>query len=138
MYFYIALTLGNPRPDLVDIATQDLYLRARDGDTFSMLTALTKDLYHVAAKVDTQDLGDLFYLTNTVEHNWKDNPGVTPLNTVSRSMSVGDIAVNLETEEVLLCAPVGWTPVTDETLSLVFTTKALIADTDIAVLKKAA
>lgn len=122
---YIALTLGtrfissNGNDPLADA-----YFKAQGGD---VLLALHEGLYVVAAAVDTSDLDGLFKRTNAIDAPWTQNPGVTPMGP-TKSMSVGDIAVDLETDTVFLCAPFGWEEITDESLKLIFTTKALVAD----------
>ena len=48
-----------------------------------------------------------YYVTNTIEHRWVDNKGVTPIGRDHRSTSVGDI-IKCTDGKVLLCAPLGW------------------------------
>ena len=60
--------------------------------------ALEADLYHRTVTVPAADLEDLF---GRCQRDITDFTG-------PRSLSVGDIAVDLETRSVHVCAPVGW------------------------------
>ena len=68
--------------------------------------------YNKIAIVQAADLIELFYKTNHVDHNWTENEGVELLPEARelsvRSTSVGDLVLNLETMELLICAPIGW------------------------------
>lgn len=52
------------------------------------------------------DLGNVFYLTNHVTHEWWLNEGVTLIKE-SRSTSVGDVVVDAAGNR-FLCAKMGW------------------------------
>ena len=66
--------------------------------------------FNKVAIVEAADLGELFYKTNHVDHDWTTNDGVEILDRELsiRSTSVGDVVLNLETMELLICAPIGW------------------------------
>jgi hypothetical protein len=101
------------------------YFAARGGDVLSGLAA---GLYRVAAEVATSDLETLFEATNTISQPWMENASVTRLGTVTKSMSPGDIALDLDAGTAWLCADIGWTPIDDPDVLLVLTTKALLFD----------
>jgi hypothetical protein len=50
-----------------------------------------------------------FYITNSIDCPWVDNPGVAPIGRQHRSTSVGDV-VKLSDGELLVCAPSGFQP----------------------------
>lgn len=61
----------------------------------------------LVAKVEAESLEEVFRLTNHIDHDWRQNPGVMPSNVARRSTSVGDVVVEVggKTWE---CAPCGW------------------------------
>ena len=71
------------------------------------------DYVHVAIVQNVNSLGEVFELTNHIDHDWTKNDRVTLFNknaTVNsiRSTVVGDMALNLETLELMICGPIGW------------------------------
>lgn len=50
--------------------------------------------YTLVAEVDTNDMDDVFRLTNHISHSWTENEEVTAVIERVRSTSVGDILVN--------------------------------------------
>jgi hypothetical protein len=48
-----------------------------------------------------------FYITNSIEHTWVENEGVTPIGGEHRSTSIGDV-VKKHDGTLLICAPAGW------------------------------
>lgn len=64
------------------------------------------DDYDVAAEVDSDDLDDVYELTNTITQPWWENDGVKNAKP-ARSTSVGDIVVTSQ-DVVFLVLPVGW------------------------------
>jgi len=63
--------------------------------------------YEKVAVVESDNVEEVFYLTNTVEREWWTNERVRPLGQF-RSTSVGDIIVNIATGEKLRVASCGW------------------------------
>ena len=65
--------------------------------------------YKAVALVESVNVEDVFRITNHIESNWTNNREVfAVLGDRHRSTSVGDIAVNLDTNEAFLCASCGW------------------------------
>jgi hypothetical protein len=62
--------------------------------------------FEKVAEVEAEDLGNVFYLTTHVTHEWWLNEGVT-LVKESRSSSVGDVVVDAAGNR-FLCAKMGW------------------------------
>lgn len=63
--------------------------------------------YNLVAEVNTDDLADAFYLTNSIDDYWGNNPGVEEFNSKHRSTSVGDI---MERDgKWYVVAPIGFT-----------------------------
>lgn len=63
------------------------------------------DGYELVAEVESDDLDDIFRLTNHIDHAWYENEGVV-VHKQARSTSVGDI---VETSNGLFrCMFVGW------------------------------
>lgn len=50
-----------------------------------------------------------FYITNSIDCPWVDNPGVAPIGRQHRSTSVGDV-LKMCDGELLICAPQGFDP----------------------------
>ncbi|HCX24606.1 MAG TPA: hypothetical protein DHN29_21995 [Cytophagales bacterium] len=69
-----------------------------------------EDYIHVASvDIDDTDMGLVFQLTNTIDHYWWDNPGITARfeGDGCRSTSVGDVMIT-SSNRVLRCAGIGW------------------------------
>jgi hypothetical protein len=64
------------------------------------------DDYDVAGEVDTDNLDEVYELTNTITGPWWENAGVKNAKP-TRSTSVGDIVVTSK-DVVFLVLPVGW------------------------------
>lgn len=66
--------------------------------------------FNKIAIVEAADLSELFTKTNHIDHDWTTNEGVNlfPDITQVRSTSVGDLVLNMDTMELLICAPIGW------------------------------
>ena len=64
--------------------------------------------YDFIARVEAEELEDVFALTNHIEWNWMDNSGVFPIVKEARSTSVGDVVKDLRTGEYFLCERIGW------------------------------
>jgi hypothetical protein len=66
--------------------------------------------YKKIAVVESDGLGDVFRITNHIDHDWQENDEVVSLfgNGNNRSTSVGDIVVDLENSKRYLCASCGW------------------------------
>jgi len=65
-----------------------------------------KDDYDLVAVVESEQIGDVFRLTNHIDYAWWENEGVE-LVKESRSTSVGDLAED-KNGKLYLCASVGW------------------------------
>lgn len=95
---YAGLTV--PRSDVADLDRR-------------ILEALALGLYHVVAEVEADTLDQVFPLTNHIDHDWRDNPGVIRVHTPRvRSTSVGDLVFAPDTG-MHFCAPRGWTRLRD-------------------------
>lgn len=84
-------------PDIITPEISNIACKVMLGDDIK--TALDRGLYKATASIDARDLENLYL------NSQKD---VFPGTDLPRSMSVGDMAVNVDTNEVYLCAPVGW------------------------------
>lgn len=66
----------------------------------------------VAIVQDSDGLGDVFEMTNHIDHDWTKNERVHVFGNGTsnsiRSTSVGDAVLNLETQELLICKGIGW------------------------------
>lgn len=63
--------------------------------------------YELVAEVEANNIGDVFYFTNHVDHAWWEHQNVRKVvGRPCRSTSVGDIVVS--NEIVSLCRVVGW------------------------------
>jgi len=62
--------------------------------------------FELVAEVECENFGDVFYLTNHVDHEWWKNTGVECIKR-SRSTSVGDVVV-AEDGQRFRCLSVGW------------------------------
>ena len=77
-----------------------------------ILEGLALRLYHVVAEVEVETLDRVFPLTNHIDHDWRENPGVVCVRGERvRSTSVGDLVLEHAGGSVYSCAPVGWTRV---------------------------
>jgi hypothetical protein len=65
------------------------------------------DEYVKVADVDTDDINNVFELTNHITHNWKENEEVTAHLDLVRSTSVGDIVIDPEGKKYI-CVDFGW------------------------------
>jgi len=65
------------------------------------------DEYVLAADVNTDDIDDVFRLTNNIDRNWDENEEVNATGKSLRSTSVGDVVVDAE-GKALICASMGW------------------------------
>ena len=59
------------------------------------------------AEVVCEELGDVFRITNHIDHAWQENEEVTFSVKRARSTSVGDVVID-STGLVFLCDHVGW------------------------------
>lgn len=59
------------------------------------------------AETETDDLEDVFYLTNHVNCAWWENEGVRRIGPECRSTSSGDVVV-LKDGTVMVCRTIGW------------------------------
>lgn len=60
-------------------------------ETVAVQIASSPELQHVA-NLDTDDINKAFELTNHIDHDWRENDGVTFVGTKDpRSSSVGDV-----------------------------------------------
>jgi len=76
--------------------------------------AVQFDLYKPAAVLDVPDIEDTFGELQNLDAGWNENEAIDCLTAFPRSMSTGDIVVNLETREIFYCASIGFKPVTGE------------------------
>ncbi len=67
------------------------------------------DEYSLVATVDNENVDEVYRLTNTIDHYWWENAGVTKEfeGEGCRSTSVGDIVI-LSNGTKYLCEDVGW------------------------------
>ena len=63
--------------------------------------------FQLVAEVATEDLEEVYHLTNHIDTDWTTNAGVTPKQERVRSTSVGDVVV-LQNGSRHLCASCGW------------------------------
>jgi hypothetical protein len=63
--------------------------------------------YECVAMVESDDLDEVFQLTNTIDRPWWENEGVE-VRKQTRSTSVGDVVILPDNQSVCLCLPVGW------------------------------
>lgn len=61
------------------------------------------DYIHVAT-VEADSLQEVYRLTNHIETDWQQNPGVTPIGNRNRSTSVGDVIVDSEDKESMVAS----------------------------------
>ena len=54
------------------------------------------DEFHIVAVVAAKDLEEAYYLTNSIHCAWWENEGVAPVQTETRSTSIGDIIMDNE------------------------------------------
>ena len=66
--------------------------------------------YEKVAVVESDNVEEVYYLTNTVERCWWENEKVRPLGKF-RSTSVGDVVVNITTGEKLRVEGCGWSKI---------------------------
>ena len=66
----------------------------------------------LVAEVGSSDPEQAWHLTNHVDRQWQDNPGVRAVPGPHRSSCVGD-ALEMPDGSWLLCASFGWTPIAD-------------------------
>jgi hypothetical protein len=75
----------------------------------------TPAFYRIVAVVDTDDLETAYRLTNHIDRDWRENPGVQviPGAGLYRSTSVGDMAlvVGKGPDSLHFCASFGWEPI---------------------------
>ena len=66
--------------------------------------------YKMVAVVEADDIDRAFRDTNHIESDWQDNESVVCLfgKANNRSTSVGDIVVDMDTQERYICASFGW------------------------------
>lgn len=65
--------------------------------------------FNLVATVKSDTLGDVFRITNHIDHNWEDNPEVAILfKAGNRSTSVGDLVVENDSGKIWACMPSGW------------------------------
>lgn len=93
------------------------YLIFHHKDPSFLLPDKANDYYPVSVRrydkiafVTAKNLGDVFKLTNHIDHDWTENDQVRlcPDVTRARSTSVGDLVLNLDTMDLRICAPIGW------------------------------
>jgi len=89
-----------------------------DATDRAILGALALRMYRAVAEVETADLAQIFSITNHIDKDWRENAGVIAARSGQvRSTSVGDLAVDVKTSQVWLCAPTGWSLVQDPVTS---------------------
>lgn len=73
------------------------------------------DEYSLVATVDSENLDKVFTLTNTIDHPWWNNEGVTKefVGEGCRSTSVGDVVIR-EDGTKYICESIGWSEITDQ------------------------
>lgn len=71
------------------------------------MATFNRDDYDWVAGLDAEDLGDVFRLTNHIDHAWWENPEIKYYKE-SRSTSVGDVVRDVEAGTYHLCMPTGW------------------------------
>jgi hypothetical protein len=69
--------------------------------------------YKTVATVECDSLGEVFQLTNHIDHSWTENEGVFALMERVRSTSVGDVVMENESGNLFVCAGCGWEQVGD-------------------------
>jgi hypothetical protein len=68
--------------------------------------------FTLVAEVDSENLEEIFELTNHIEHSWTQNKKVTVIaNNSVRSTSVGDLV--LINGKYFVCKDTGWSVTTD-------------------------
>lgn len=63
--------------------------------------------YKMVATVECGSLGEVFRLTNHINHSWTENEGVFAVSEKVRSTSVGDVVID-EGGNLFVCASCGW------------------------------
>ena len=81
-------------------------MREHPGASFGEYPNWPED-YELVADVDTDSLGEVFRLTNSIDHPWMGNAEVYSYRATCRSTSVGDVVVT-EDGKVMRCEHVGW------------------------------
>ena len=66
-----------------------------------------KDDYKEVAVVDCNELGNVFELTNHIDHAWTENPECKVLSEKCRSTSVGDLVYDRK-NKLYMCDSIGW------------------------------
>ncbi len=78
--------------------------------------ALQNNMYKKVAEVDSNDLEQVFELTNSIDRYWGENKGVKLIIQENRSTSVGDI-VEMD-GKVHVVASLGYKELSDDVLNL--------------------
>ena len=74
-----------------------------------------RDLFTLVAKVECDNLDDVYRLTNSIDRPWSANPEVELMALgPQRSSSVGDVFVNPETGVALMVANAGFEELPNE------------------------
>jgi hypothetical protein len=76
------------------------------GKVDSILKAMSLNMFRKVAHVQTENLEDVFRLTNHIEGSWTENEGVGVWAENVRSTSVGDVLIN--DNGVFVVAPCGF------------------------------
>jgi len=66
--------------------------------------------YDRIAIVTADSLDEVFEKTNHIYEDWTKNDGVSMIVKGARSTSVGDLVLNMDTLDLVICAPIGWKP----------------------------
>lgn len=96
-------------------ADRELYLDiTMFTETSKIVTAIESGLYKKVAEVNSHELEDAYFLTNSIEDHWSQNEGVTQFGDRNKSSSMGDIMVY--NNECFVVAAVGFTLLPQECL----------------------
>ena len=76
--------------------------------TFMEAGVVDLDSLEPVAVVECEELGDVFRITNHIDHPWEENPEVVELIKRSRSTSVGDFVHDMSSDKWFEVASFGW------------------------------
>ena len=83
------------------------------GQVGGLCSAPALEDYKMVAVVEADDIDGAFQDTNHIVSDWQDSESVICLfgKANNRSTSVGDIVVDMDTQERYLCASFGWSKI---------------------------
>ena len=81
---------------------------AENAPVARIVDALERGVETGVAEIDADSLGEVFALTNHIDHPWQENAGVRAARATARSTSVGDLVLNRDAGSVHFCLSVGW------------------------------